>query len=248
MGHFFFFVSAHLLRSKGRSLRFSPGQGNPHSCLVMLYVGEGSQWEQHHLLYSLLAFSHFPGFPEANQPLLVLIPGWVGLCTFQDPVGLSNELSCEAGSFCCCHLNPHRYFQLEALRLYFPMLEPWVVWSVSLPRCSSQFIRMWIAQLARSCLSHPVLQTPPCHKSSLPSYTALPLLLVWMNVSSLTPWLLDCHRLIFCQFWLVFVFKFVVVLLLVVRGGTACLPTPPPWPNVLSFQFIFLGIDFTYFI
>ena len=143
---------------------------------------------------------------------------------------------------------PTGFYSQRFLRLCFPMLEPWVVWSVSLPSCSSQFIRMWIAQLASSCLSHPVLQPPPCHKSSLPSYTALPLLLVWMNVSSLTPWLLDCHRLIFCQFWLVFVFKFVVVLLLVVRGGTACLPTPPPWPNVLSFQFIFLGIDFTYFI
>ena len=26
-------------------------------------------------------------------------------------VGLSNELSCEAGSFFCCHLNPHGCFQ-----------------------------------------------------------------------------------------------------------------------------------------
>ena len=34
---------------------------------------------------------------------------------------------------------------------------------------------------------------------------------------------------IFCQFWLFFVFKF-FVLLLVVGGGTVCLPTPPSWP------------------
>ena len=39
---------------------------------------------------------------------------------------------------------------------------------------------------------------------------------------------------IFCQFWLFFVFKFVVVLLLVVRGGTVCLPTPPSWPKFCS--------------
>ena len=37
---------------------------------------------------------------------------------------------------------------------------------------------------------------------------------------------------IFCQFWLFLIFKFVVVLLLVVRGGTVCLPMPPSWPEV----------------
>ena len=37
---------------------------------------------------------------------------------------------------------------------------------------------------------------------------------------------------IFCQFWLFFVLKFVVVLLLVVRGGTVYLPMPPSWPEV----------------
>ena len=67
------------------------------------------------------------------------IPRWVVLCMFQDPVGVSNELSCEDGSF-SCRLNPHRFFQSEVLRLYFPMLEPWVVQSVSLPSFSSQFI------------------------------------------------------------------------------------------------------------
>ena len=36
-----------------------------------------------------------------------------GLCMFQDPVGFSSELSCEAGSFSCCCLNPHRCFQSE---------------------------------------------------------------------------------------------------------------------------------------
>ena len=40
-------------------------------------------------------------------------------------MGLSNELSHEAGSFSLCHLNPHWCFQLEASRLYFPTLEPW---------------------------------------------------------------------------------------------------------------------------
>ena len=39
------------------------------------------------------------------------------------------------------------------------------------------------------------------------------------------------YSLIFCQFWLFFVFKFVVVLLLVVGGGTVCLPMPLSWPE-----------------
>ena len=46
------------------------------------------------------------------------------------------------------------------------------------------------------------------------------------------------YRLIFCQFWLLFVFKFVVVLLLSVWGGTVCLPTPPSWPEVLEIWFL----------
>ena len=39
------------------------------------------------------------------------------------PVGLSNELSCESGSFSHC-LNPHRFFKSQVLRPYFPALEP----------------------------------------------------------------------------------------------------------------------------
>ena len=45
---------------------------------------------------------------------------------------LYNELSCEAGSF-SHHLNPHKFFQSEVLRLYFSMLEPWVAWSACSP-------------------------------------------------------------------------------------------------------------------
>ena len=89
-------------------------------------------------------------------------------------MGLSNKLSCEAGSFSCC-LNPHRLFQSEVLRFYFPVLELWVAWSVSLPSCSSQFA---MSLLFPSCLSSPFLP-------------------VWVNVSSLTPWLSDFHTVRF---------------------------------------------------
>ena len=140
-------------------------------------------------------------------------------------MGLSNELSCEAGSF-SCRLNPNKFFQSEVLSPYFPALEPWVVWSVSLPVCYSLFIctQRW---------DRPVHQPPPCSKSSLSSCPSPPLLPVWMGVSSLTPWLSDFHTVQIsvssgcCCF-----LKFVVVLLLVVRGGTKCLPMPPSWLEV----------------
>ena len=57
---------------------------------------------------------------------------------------LSHKLSCEPGS--CTHCpNPHNIFHSEVLKLYFPALEPWVTWTLSLPSCSSRFIhmRMW---------------------------------------------------------------------------------------------------------
>ena len=73
----------------------------------------------------------------------------------------------------------------------------------------------------------------PCHASSLPQ----------LPVSAAPTSLNECfffnslvvelpYRLIVWQFWLVFVFKFVVVLLLVVRGSKVYLPTPPSWPEV----------------
>ena len=111
-----------------------------------------------------------------------------GLCTFYDPVGPSNGLSCEAGIFSCYCPPPHRCFQSEAVRLYFPTLGPWVERTVSLPGCSSWFIctQMW---------DHPVQKLPPhllhqplpCHKSSPSGYLSPLLLLVWMNVSSFSP-------------------------------------------------------------
>ena len=162
-------------------------------------------------------------------------------------MGLSNKLSSETQSFSHCH-NPHRFFfQSEVLRLYFPVLEPWVVWPVSLPSCFSRFIhmQMW---------DHWVLQPLPCCQSSLP----------WLPISApaarLCPHtsLNECfffsslvvglpYSLIFWQFWLFFVFKFVVVLLLVVQGGTVYLPMPPFWPEVLLPSYI-RAFHTTYFI
>ena len=54
-----------------------------------------------------------------------------------------------------------------------------------------------------------------------------------MNVSSLSPWLLDFHTVQFSVSSGCFLLKIVIVLLFVVQGGTVCLPTPPSWPEVL---------------
>ena len=75
-----------------------------------------------------------------------------------------------------------------------------------LPRSSSH-------RLAASPLHQLPVSTPP---PSLDEYFFFNFLVVGLPYSS-----------IFCQFWLFFVFKFVVVLLLVVQGGTVCLPTLP---------------------
>ena len=96
--------------------------------------------------------------------------------------------------------NPHRFVLLQVLRLCFSMLEPWVVQYISLPSCSSQFIHMQI-------WDHKVCWPLPClfWSSSCclaahplcPHCLSPPLLPVWINVSSLTPWLLDFHTIWF---------------------------------------------------
>ena len=133
---------------------------------------------------------------------------------------LSNELSCEARSF-SCHHNPPRFFQSEVLRLYFSMLAPWVARSILLPSFSSQFIRttMWDLLVCLP-LPHPVCQLSPgpprsssCCLGKSPLHPSCPSLPIWSGwMFFLTPW--------WSSIWfdflvvLVFVFKFVVVLLL----------------------------------
>ena len=164
------------------------------------------QREQCHLFSSPLAFSHFLFYSQANWALLELIPRWVGLYIFQDPVSLSNKLSCEAGSF-YCRLNPHRFFQSEVLRRYFPTPEPWVAWSVSFLHCSAWFIctLTWgrlLHQLPPCSVLHPL----PCHESFPPECPSPFLLPVWMNVSSLTFWLSVFHTVQFSVSLVVFLF------------------------------------------
>ena len=93
---------------------------------------------------------------------------------------------------------PPQVFSISGLRLYFPMLEPWVARSVSPPSCSSLFICMWMwDHLVHNPLPCCVCQPLPCRKTSPPGCLSLPLLPVWMNVSSLSPWLSEFHTVRF---------------------------------------------------
>ena len=84
-------------------------------------------------------FQSFTPLPTIKWAPLVLVPEWVGLCTLYAPVGLSNELSCEAGSFSCCRPTPTGVFtqRFEALFRRAGALGYVVCFA---PRCSSRFI------------------------------------------------------------------------------------------------------------
>ena len=96
--------------------------------------------------------------------------------------------------FLHCCLNPHRCFQSEVWGFISLVLKPWVARSGLLPSCSSWFI-------CRQMRDHPlhqpwplwVHQRWPCPESSPLECPSPLLLLVWMNVSSLSPWLSDFH-------------------------------------------------------
>ena len=108
-------------------------------------------------------------------------------------MGLSKKLSCESGSF-SHHCNPHRFLQSGVLKLYFSALEPWVVPSISLPSCSSWFIRihMWdclVCQLPPSRVSFPPqlpVSTPPASLNECFFFNSLVvrLYIVWFSGSS----------------------------------------------------------------
>ena len=93
----------------------------------------------------------------------------------------------------------HRFFQSEVLRLYFPTLEPWVTvclapqvflpvyphTSMGLPTPPATTSLTWSSSCCLAeCPLHPHCPSPP-------------LLPIWMDVSSLTPWLSDLHTVWF---------------------------------------------------
>ena len=139
----------------------------------------------------------------------MLIRTWVGLCTFQDPVGPSNGLCCKTGSFSHCH-NPHRFLLPEVLRLYFPHAGTLGCMVCLTPQLFlTVYLHASVGPPGPPAVVLPtlVLQPPPCHESSPP----------WLPISTPPTGLDECfffnslvvgllYSLIFWKFWLFCVF------------------------------------------
>ena len=127
-------------------------------------------------------------------------------------MSLSNELSCEAGTFSRCSLNPHRCFQ------WFEALFPQAGTLVGCSLCCR--VHQLLPCQPGAALPALVLQPPACHKSFPPGCPSPPLLpyssdfhTVRFSVSSICFLFLNC----FCPFSCAKRH----------RGGTVCLPTHP---------------------
>ena len=124
-------------------------------------------------------------------------------------MSLSQELSCEVGSFSRCHLNPtgvfNQWFQAlfpltgnlgcRVYHLVYQLLPCWP--TAPLPTPLHNPPPHWFCQLS------------PCRESSPPGCLSPPLLPVWMNVSSL----FGCQTSIqfdFLSILVVFVFKWLL--------------------------------------
>ena len=93
---------------------------------------------------------------------------------------------------------PPQVFSISGLRFLFPHMERWVVWSVtrSTSCCLAGQLQLCPPPLHNLPPSW-LCQLPPCTESSLPGCPPPPVLPVWMNVSSLSPWLSDFHTVWF---------------------------------------------------
>ena len=143
-------------------------------------------------------------------------------------MGLPNKLSCEAEGSPTTS-TPNMFFQSEILTLFHSAR------TVGCTVCLTP--QLFLLVYPHTNVGPPPCPDslpPPCCKSSPPR--------LWVSAPPTS--LDECflfnslvvglpYSLIFCQFWLVFV----VVLLLVVQGGTVFLPTPPSWPGVHCFLF-----------
>ena len=191
-----------------------------------MYIGRGGgEKEQCHLLSFQSSFSHFLCYPQANCAPWCWFP-WGCFVYILGPCGSLQRTLLWGWEILLLPQCPH-VFSVRGFEALFPQMESWVVCSVSLPSCSSWFIstQMW---------DHLLHQLPPCPVCQLlpyspqpsshclatspvyPTCLSPPLLLIWMNVFCLTPWLSDVHiarfscscgnffvlNLLFSFFWL----------------------------------------------
>ena len=184
--------------SKGQRLSYSPGLGKPRGFVGVLYSGDVSEMEQYHLPSFLLVFSHFPATNKLGPSGA---DSWVGSRTLwvspvNSPVrlGASPAISTPTGFF------SQRFWGFISLH-----------WNLGLQglSCSPVVPPSFLAHkhgtttLPDAALPAPVLQLPPCCKSSPP----------WLPILTPPTVLGECFFLnslvirlpynsIFWQFWL----------------------------------------------
>ena len=129
-----------------------------------------------------------------------------GLVHALDPSGSLQWTLLRGWKFLLLLHQPPQVFSIRGLMLYFPALEPAVVRSALLPAIPTglsgvQMLGRRVCQPLPSivcCLqlvlplstNHHLTSSTSCHLGAnplCPGYASLPLLLVWMNVSSLSP-------------------------------------------------------------
>ena len=106
-------------------------------------------------------------------------------------MGLSNEVSCKAGSL-SHYCNTHRFLQ-RFWGILFLCWNPGLLGLSHSPVVPSSLSTC-------KCGTSRSTQSTSCRLGACPlcsSCASQPLLLVWTNVSSLTPWLLDFHTVWF---------------------------------------------------
>ena len=119
--------------------------------------------------------------------------GWVCVCSRTLWVSPTNS-PMSLGVSSAATSTPTGVFN-QWFRLYFPTLELWVALTGTLTcHLVHQLLPCWPAATLPIPLHNP---PPPCHESSLPGCPSPTLLPVWMNVSSLSPWLSDFHTVRF---------------------------------------------------
>ena len=195
LDHLFFFL-VHLLCNKG----FSPGQGNPHQCIVTLYVREGAKRDN--ATCSALCWFSVTSPTTNNQVGLFwcwFLGGWAVYRSNTLWVSPTNS-SVRLGVSPAVASTPTGVFspRFEALFLCTGALGCAVCFA---PQLFLPVDRQWM-------WDHLLLQPLPCCESSLPQLpvsvppTGLGECFFFISLVVGLP-----YSSIFCQFWLFFVFK-----------------------------------------
>ena len=223
------FASVCLLCCKGLSLRYALGWGNPHSCIVALYVGEGSEKEQSACLALAPLSITFPAAHKQTRPFWFwFLDWWTCVCSWtlwvspmNSPVrlGVSPTAATPTGFY-------NQMYWGSLFLCWHPGLRslsrsPVVHLGLSLHKCGTT----WSS--SNHLAAHPLC---PCYPSP-------PLLSVWMNVSSLIPWLSDFYTVQFSGSSSYFLFLSLLLSFFWLCKEAKCMP--PSCPEVLNNTFLF---------